>query len=30
MKINTTPGSITDAELGRTLIHEHVLAAFPG
>jgi phosphotriesterase-related protein len=30
MKINTTTGSITDAELGRTLIHEHVLAAFPG
>jgi phosphotriesterase-related protein len=30
MKINTTTGSITEAELGRTLIHEHVLAAFPG
>jgi len=30
MNINTTTGSITEAELGRTLIHEHVLAAFPG
>jgi phosphotriesterase-related protein len=30
MNINTTTGSITEAELGRTLIHEHVLAAYPG
>lgn len=30
MKINTTTGSISPAELGRTLIHEHVLAGYPG
>jgi phosphotriesterase-related protein len=30
MKINTVTGPITEAELGRTLIHEHVLAAYPG
>jgi phosphotriesterase-related protein len=30
MKINTTTGAITEQELGRTLIHEHVLAGYPG
>ena len=30
MKINTTAGTITEDELGRTLIHEHVLAGYPG
>ena len=30
MKINTTGGAITDQELGRTLVHEHVLAGYPG
>jgi phosphotriesterase-related protein len=30
MKINTTTGTITEDELGRTLIHEHVLAGYPG
>ena len=30
MQINTTGGPITEAELGRTLMHEHVLAGYPG
>ncbi len=30
MKINTTAGAITEDDLGRTLIHEHVLAGYPG
>ncbi len=30
MQINTTTGSITEQDLGRTLIHEHVLAGYPG
>ncbi len=30
MTINTTGGRITEAELGRTLMHEHVLAGYPG
>lgn len=30
MQINTVTGTITEAELGRTLIHEHVLAGYPG
>ena len=30
LKINTTGGAITEADLGRTLMHEHVLAGYPG
>ena len=30
MKINTTGGTITEQDLGRTLVHEHVLAGYPG
>ncbi len=30
MRINTVAGEITPAELGRTLMHEHVLAGYPG
>ena len=30
MPINTTTGAISAEELGRTLIHEHVLAGYPG
>ncbi len=30
MQINTTAGTITPDELGRTLVHEHVLAGYPG
>ncbi len=30
MQINTTAGSITPDRLGRTLVHEHVLAGYPG
>ncbi len=29
-KIQTTTGTATPAELGRTLVHEHVLVGFPG
>ena len=30
MKINTTTGTVGSDDLGRTLIHEHVLAGYPG
>ncbi len=30
VRINSTTGAITEAELGRTLMHEHVLAGYPG
>ena len=30
MQINTTAGSIKPDQLGRTLVHEHVLAGYPG
>ncbi len=30
MQINTTAGAITPDQLGRTLVHEHVLAGYPG
>ena len=30
MPINTTTGTVTAGELGRTLVHEHVLAGYPG
>ena len=30
MQINTTAGTITPDKLGRTLVHEHVLAGYPG
>ncbi len=30
MRINTTNGAITEQDLGRTLMHEHVLAGYPG
>ena len=30
MRINTLGGTISEQELGRTLIHEHVLAGYPG
>jgi phosphotriesterase-related protein len=30
VNINTTAGPITEQQLGRTLIHEHVLAGYPG
>ena len=30
MQINTTAGKITPDQLGRTLVHEHVLAGYPG
>ena len=29
-RIQTTTGTATPAELGRTLVHEHVLVGFPG
>jgi phosphotriesterase-related protein len=30
MRINTTTGAISEHDLGRTLVHEHVLVGYPG
>jgi phosphotriesterase-related protein len=30
MRINTTTGAISERDLGRTLVHEHVLVGYPG